>query len=602
MRHDIHVLTRENEMLAFFTAHRLGDGEDLETLIAAGYDLTQAGSGEEDEEGSSSSSSSSSRASASVRLTQAQLLEVARGCREDIKADAALAKERSLGALSTLQVVVTQAGLRLDALKALAHEFNTAVVVRGKNPRTGTIMSEAVVKFFEDSLRKRRQRAEKLTWKAGVLQRQLESLRRSSKAASDSSSELVRYITFHQLRIENAQFTSRLAEKNREVLKLKMITGITSDVVTQLKGEWGGLAPAGLRSCCPSLSLSLTHTHTHTLTHLPAHHTHAHTHCPACPLPGELSRASKSILDLRAAIKDRSQQLQKVATLQAELDKQVGGLRRELQLNEQRSQDASGMPTVLDYINLVRTDRLLKAEVAQAVRKAEVGAGVSPGRSAGSRGQGGRSASAGSAFSSGGGLERLGEDSLRAPSSSSSSSSSSASAAALANPAFTASASLSATGLGGTGLGSSCTLPSVAGTRPMGTVSSVNRVLYKSVGTGSCAPAPSALRRAMPAKVAVETAEAMGGRALGGGGAGGASAAQRHRGRGAAAGRGGVWGHAGQQHGQHWGRGRGRGRGGACSVQAAPGQGWSQGAAAQRGWQGRGGRVRQQPANSNRGL
>ena len=193
--------------------------------------------------------------------------------------------------------------------------------------------------------------------------------------------------------------------------------------------------------------------------------------------------------------------------MQAQVDKQVSAARGELQVNEQRSQDAADMPSILDYMSLVRTDRLLKAEVAQAVRKAEVAA-ASPGGAAGRR-----SASAGSAFSGPlGGGEREGEDSLRPAAAGGG-----AGAAASSNPAFLASAGLTSTGVG-KGRGSSCFLPSVANTRPMGTVASVNRVLYSSVGTGSAAPAPSALRRTMPAKTAVETAEAMGGRALGGGG------------------------------------------------------------------------------------
>ena len=212
------ALGKENELLSFFVAHRLGDDESLAALQAAGGEELVGGLGE-----------------ATGRLTQGQLLDVAKGCREDIKVDAMMAKERSLGALSTLQVVVMQAGLRLEGLKALSQEFSTAVVARGKNPRTGTIMAEVVVKFYEDSLRKRRARAEKLTWKAGVLQRQLDKLRGGTKSVSDSSSELVRYITFHQLRIENSQFAAKLAEKNRELLKLKMISGFTSDLVAQLK-------------------------------------------------------------------------------------------------------------------------------------------------------------------------------------------------------------------------------------------------------------------------------------------------------------------------------------------------------------------------------
>ena len=248
------ALARENELLAFFVSHRLGEGEDLASLQAAGGgELVAAGE-------------------ARARLSQAQLLDVAKGCREDIRADAALAKERALGALSTLQVVVTQAGLRLAGVRAQSLEFGAAVQ-RGRSERTGAVTSEAIVKFYEDSLRKRRARTEKLAWKTSVLQRELDRMRVSAKAVSDSSSELVRYITFHQLRIENSQFTAKLAAKSRDLLKLKMISGYTSDLVIKLKGErsrrrrWPPCArpPPQLTAPPPPPLKTTRHTHTHTL-------------------------------------------------------------------------------------------------------------------------------------------------------------------------------------------------------------------------------------------------------------------------------------------------------------------------------------------------
>jgi hypothetical protein len=221
LRREVSATSRENELLSFFIAHRLGDGEDLESLEGAGVDMFGDGD------------------VVPSRLTQTQLLDVAKGCVEDIKAESILAKEKSLGALSTLHVVVTQAGLRLEGLKAQTREFNSTVVVRGKNQRTGTVTAEAVVKFYEDSLRKRRQWMEKLAWKTGVLQKRLEGLRgKGGNSSSDStSSELLRYIIFHQLRIEHSQLTAKLAETSKKLLKLKMVSGFTSDLVTQLKGS-----------------------------------------------------------------------------------------------------------------------------------------------------------------------------------------------------------------------------------------------------------------------------------------------------------------------------------------------------------------------------
>lgn len=202
----------------------------MATLEAAlGYD--QDYSDEEEEEGREGSESVRLRPK---RLTLVQQREVLEACLEEAKRDQA--PQKALGALKTLQVVVAQAGMRLEDIKALTREFTMAVVVRGKNARTGAIQAEAVTRYYEESLRRRADKAEKLTWKAGVLKKELDKVTGEGKTAVDSSSELMRYINFHQLRIENAQFTAQLAEKNRTLLALKASATQTSELVLKLKG------------------------------------------------------------------------------------------------------------------------------------------------------------------------------------------------------------------------------------------------------------------------------------------------------------------------------------------------------------------------------
>jgi hypothetical protein len=231
------------------------------------------------------------------------------------------------------------------------------------------------------------------------------------------------------------------------------------------------------------------------------------THCAA-----ELTKHSRAITELKASIKDRATLLTKVTVSQVEIKKSTAKVERDLAMNAQRAQDAADMPTILDYISLVRSNRLLQREVAQSLRKAEVKAGAFGGGSGSSSSGHRRSASAGGGPSahlhsmSREAESREGADSLRP-------------AAGSGSPAFLASSALGATSQGGGGgFGSSCALPGILGTRPLGTVASVQRVLYSGVGTGAAAPATSTLRSVMPAKTALEASEAMSGRALGGGG------------------------------------------------------------------------------------
>jgi len=225
------VLTREKEYLNYFITHKLGDGDDLATLMAAaGY-----GDNDDDDSDEEGGDNNSRRAPLPNGLTPQQHLVLLQGCIESVKQDKSI--QKALGALKTLQVVVAQAGMRLEDIKALTREFSMNVTVRGVHSRTGKLASEAVIKYYEDSIKKRQDMVEKYSWKAAVLKKELERVKGESKVMMDSSSELMKYINFHQLRIENSQFTARLSEKFKGLLALKHSTAITSDLVIQLKGE-----------------------------------------------------------------------------------------------------------------------------------------------------------------------------------------------------------------------------------------------------------------------------------------------------------------------------------------------------------------------------
>jgi hypothetical protein len=49
--------------------------------------------------------------------------------------------------------------------------------------------------------------------------------------------DVLHYIDFHQLQIENKQYVAKIEERNQELLKLKMTTGSTVQVLNSLKKQ-----------------------------------------------------------------------------------------------------------------------------------------------------------------------------------------------------------------------------------------------------------------------------------------------------------------------------------------------------------------------------
>lgn len=151
-----------------------------------------------------------------------------------------------------------QADLKFGEIKREAFEFKRDVVLAGENTLTGKIMSERVVKYYEDALRSKEGLVDKLRLKNAVLktqqvgdtaQRQSDSwacdrfstrhrivtsqarprhnrldfivivslipptdvqvkLTESLKGKEEAG-DVLHYIDFHQLQIENAQYLGR---------------------------------------------------------------------------------------------------------------------------------------------------------------------------------------------------------------------------------------------------------------------------------------------------------------------------------------------------------------------------------------------------------
>ncbi len=74
--------------------------------------------------------------------------------------------------INLLKAIIESIRVRTSELRKDSYEFQREVVVRGENERTGTIMSETLLDYWEQKVREKRLTGEKLLRKAAALAEQ----------------------------------------------------------------------------------------------------------------------------------------------------------------------------------------------------------------------------------------------------------------------------------------------------------------------------------------------------------------------------------------------------------------------------------------------
>ena len=173
-------------------------------------------------------------------LTITQKLEVVSRELEEVTKDRAESKIASEKLIDTLRAVLEETDIRVLELKKDAYEFKRDIVVGAENVRTGRTMAEKVVRYMEDKLRQRDAMIEKLRLKNATL-KTLKSKVEAQLRQKEEMGDVLHYIDFHQLQIENKQYVQKIEERNDELLKLKLTTGLTVQALNNLKTNLNGL-------------------------------------------------------------------------------------------------------------------------------------------------------------------------------------------------------------------------------------------------------------------------------------------------------------------------------------------------------------------------
>ena len=173
-------------------------------------------------------------------LTIEQKLEIVQSELDEVTKERNESKMTSEKLIDTLRAVLEETDLRIGELKKDAYEFKRDIVVGAENMRTGRTMAEKVVRYMEDKLRQRDAMIEKLRLKNATLKTQKQKVEQQLRQKEEMG-DVLHYIDFHQLQIENKQYIQKIDERNEELLKLKLTTGTTVQVLNTLKNRLASL-------------------------------------------------------------------------------------------------------------------------------------------------------------------------------------------------------------------------------------------------------------------------------------------------------------------------------------------------------------------------
>ncbi|CAE7766357.1 CCDC113, partial [Symbiodinium microadriaticum] len=163
-----------------------------------------------------------------------QKYDIAIAVQEELYNDIEKNKKNYEKMIDTLRAVLEETEIRISELKRDAYEFKSDVVVGAENSRTGKIMAERVTRHLEEKLKSKDSMIEKLRLKNATLKSQIHKVEKQL-SQKEEIGDVLHYIDFHQLQIENKQYVAKIEERNEELLTVKLSTGKTLRVLNDLK-------------------------------------------------------------------------------------------------------------------------------------------------------------------------------------------------------------------------------------------------------------------------------------------------------------------------------------------------------------------------------
>ncbi|KAJ3043003.1 hypothetical protein HDV00_005909 [Rhizophlyctis rosea] len=169
-----------------------------------------------------------------ISLTPDQKSEIATREVEELRDEIEKKREEWGKVLDNYKAEMEEVEIRMDEIKKAGYEFRRDIVGSAINLRTGKIIAERVLRYFEDKIRAKDAIIEKIRLKNATLKVQKNKLHLQLKQKEEMG-EVLHAIDFDQLQIENKQYLAKIEERNAELLKLKMTAGNTVQILNYYK-------------------------------------------------------------------------------------------------------------------------------------------------------------------------------------------------------------------------------------------------------------------------------------------------------------------------------------------------------------------------------
>ncbi|XP_028410048.1 coiled-coil domain-containing protein 113-like [Dendronephthya gigantea] len=169
-----------------------------------------------------------------LKLSAEQKCDIAQRELEELKEEIEKLKDESERILDNYKAIMEEADIQIAETKKASYEFNRDIIQGSVNARTSKIIAEKVVRYFEDKIRSRDTLIEKLRLKNSTFRVQKKKLQMQLKQKEEMG-EVLHEVDFNQLKIENQQYLEKIDDRNKDLLRLKLMTGNVLQVLNTYK-------------------------------------------------------------------------------------------------------------------------------------------------------------------------------------------------------------------------------------------------------------------------------------------------------------------------------------------------------------------------------
>ncbi|XP_012599436.1 cilia- and flagella-associated protein 263 isoform X2 [Microcebus murinus] len=169
-----------------------------------------------------------------VGLTVDQKLELAQKELEDMKDELRHMRANAERDLQHHEAIIEEADIRWSDVQKEVREFEKDILKTISKKKGSILATQKVMKYIEDTNRRRDAMKDKLRLKNISLKVQRKKMLLQLRQKEEGG-EVLHEVDFQQLKMENAQFMETIEGRNQELIQLKLVSGNTLQVLNTYK-------------------------------------------------------------------------------------------------------------------------------------------------------------------------------------------------------------------------------------------------------------------------------------------------------------------------------------------------------------------------------